>query len=145
MNIVIEQDSFLQGIVSDYKGVRRPWIGSDKDPLYKQYRYNTGIDIYCDKVYSYANGTIVAVGSNGRTKSVTVQYDVFSCLRYENLSEVSVSAGDIVQAGFYIGKAHSYLHFEYITKGKDSSLWPVRIGSETYYKQNPISLLGVIG
>ena len=78
-------------------------------------------------------------------ESVTVQYDVFSCLRYENLSEVSVAVGDIIQAGFYVGKAHSYLHFEYITKGKDSSLWPVRIGSETYYKQNPISLLGVIG
>lgn len=144
MNIVIEQDSFLSSIVSSYGGVRRPWIGDTKNPLYKQYRYNTGIDLYGEQVYSYANGVVIAVGSSGRTKSVTVQYDIFSCLRYENLSSISVSEGDIVQAGFNIGKAHGYLHFEYITKFKDTSIWPVRIGTETYYKQNPVGLLGGI-
>ena len=139
-NIVIEQTTFLQKIVSDYGGVRRPWIGDTSNPLYKQYKFNTGIDVCGTNVYSYSNGVVLAVGKDKGKYAVTVQYDVFSVLRYTNLKDVSVRAGDMIQVGYKIGAAHNYVHFEYATK--DQSNWPVRVGTETYYKQNPIRMLG---
>ena len=125
----------LQNIISDYGGIRRPWIGSTDDPLYMQYKFNTGIDVYGKDVYSYASGVVIAVGKDDKYYAVTVQYDAYSCIRYTHLESVSLSAGDAIQQGFYIGRAHEYLHFEYATKSVSD--WPVRIGSETYYKQNP--------
>lgn len=138
---MMEQAIYLSNIVSDYGGIRRPWIGSSSDPLYKQYKYNTGIDIYGNGVYSYAGGIVLAVGKDvDNLYAATIQYDVFSCLRYMHLDSISVKAGDVVQTGFFIGKAHKYVHFELINK--DISMWPVRIGTVTYYKQNPIMMLG---
>ena len=137
---MIEQASFLSGIVSEYDGIRRPWIGDTSDPLYKQYKYHTGIDIYGDKVFSYADGIVLAVGKEDNRYAITIQYDVFSCLRYMNLKSVSVKAGDVVQAGFLLGSADKYVHFEFINKY--TSMWSVRIGKETYYKHNPIDMIG---
>ena len=126
----------LDNIVSDYCGIRRPWIGSTSNPLYDKFKFNTGIDVLGSYVYAYASGTVVAVGKDeDNYYAITIQYDVFSCLRYTHLDSVEVKAGDVVQQGFYLGKAHKYLHFEYITKAE--SMWPVRVGTETYYKHNP--------
>lgn len=136
--------SFLADTVFKYGGVRRPWIEDKSDPLFKQYGYNTGIDIYCYSVYSYANGVVLAVGQDtDGYYSVTVQYDANSCLRYTHLLSHDVQAGDIVQAGFVIGAVHKYFRFEYVTKDKGTSLWPVRVGTETYYKQDPVKMFGV--
>ena len=135
--------SFISACVSAFKGVRLPWIGSDKDPLYQEYKYHTGIDVYGVSVYTYAPGVVLAVGQENGLYSVTVQYDAYSCLRYCHLSSVEVGAGDIVQAGSKVGKADKYLHFEYATKDKKSSVWPVRVMSQIYYKQDPAAMIGV--
>lgn len=135
--------SFISACVSGFKGVRLPWIGSDKNSLYKEYKYHTGIDVYGKSVYTYAPGVVLAAGSEDGLYTVTVQYDAFSCLRYGHLNFVEVGAGDIVQAGSKIGIADKYLHFEYATKEKRNSVWPVRVGSQVYYKQDPALMIGV--
>lgn len=136
--------SFLADTVSGYRGIRRPWIGSKTDPLFKKYGYNTGIDVFCDRVYSYINGVVLAVGSDGAGYySVTIQYDAISCLRYTRLKSALVNPDDIIQAGFAIGEVNKYFRFEYITRNKGSSLWSVRVGTETYYKQDPVKMFGV--
>lgn len=126
----------FDNIVSNYCGIRRPWIGSTDDPLYTQYKFNTGIDIFGEDVYAYASGVVVAVGKDAdNLYAVSVQYSVNSILRYCHLKYSAVSVGDVVQQGFFIGEAHKYVHFEYANN--ITSMWPVRIGTETYYKQNP--------
>ena len=134
--------TFLSDIVSEYGGLRRPWIGSTSDPLYEKYKFNTGIDLFGKEVYSYAPGVVLAVGKDESLYTVTVQYDVFSCIRYCHLKSVDVGAGDIIQSGSHIGAADKYLHFEYATKEKQDSVWPVRVMSEVYYKQNPTKMVG---
>lgn len=118
--------SFLSNIVSNYK---------------QTVSTTTGINIYGDGVYAYASGVVLAVGKDEAYYTVTVQYDTYSCLRYGHLDNVDVSAGDIIQSGFRIGQAHKFVHFEYVTKS--SSIWPVRVGTETYYKQDPAKMIGV--
>ena len=142
LNEIVSVDSPFKNIISDFGGVRRPWIGSADDPLYKKYKFNTGIDLYGSTVYSYANGVVLAVGREERHYAVTVQYDVFSCIRYTNLEQVSVARGDIIQTAFQIGRADKYLHLEYCTKEKSGSIWPVRVGASVYYKQDPLTMIG---
>ncbi|MBP5433645.1 hypothetical protein [Ruminococcus sp.] len=103
----------------------------------------TGADITADSVYSYSSGRVIAVGKDTDlfSYSVTVQYDVFNILRYGNLSEIAVGAGDILQEGTLLGKADRFLHFEYATKEQGSSRWPVRVGDQTYWKHDPSELI----
>ena len=101
----------------------------------------TGTDITADQVFSYASGTVVAVGKEDLLHyCVSVQYDVFNILRYSNLKSVSVGAGDTIQNSALIGTADKFLRFEYATKQQGSSKWPVRIGTQTYWKQDPALL-----
>ncbi|MCM1226429.1 MAG: M23 family metallopeptidase [Clostridium sp.] len=132
----------FSGITDSDKGIRLPWIDDKKDSLYKENGYHTGIDIYADNVYSFASGVVISVGKTDKFYAVTVQYDSNIALRYLNLMTVSVSAGQAVQAGFNIGAADKYVHFEYVTKSKDNSMWSVRIGTETYYKHDPMKITG---
>lgn len=131
---------FLKKIVSGAGRILKPWL--DKPNVYyAQYTYQTGVDIYGGSVYSYADGVVVAVGRDADDLvSVIVQYDAYSCLQYCHMAMSMVEAGDVVQAGFALGVTHGYVHFEYLTK--EESRWPVRVGTETYYRQNPIKMLG---
>ena len=102
----------------------------------------TGTDITADNVYSYASGTVIAVSKEDLLHyCVTVQYDVFNILRYNNLRSVNVGAGETVENGNLIGKADKFLRFEYATKEQGSSKWPVRVGTQTYWKQDPERLI----
>lgn len=102
----------------------------------------TGTDITADSVYSYASGVVLAAGKEDLLHyCVTVQYDVFNILRYCNLKTLNVGAGDTVQNGSLIGSADKFLRFEYATKEQGSSKWPVRIGTQTYWKQDPERLI----
>lgn len=101
----------------------------------------TGADITADSVFSYSSGIVLAVGKDIHTGyCITIQYDVFNVLRYGHLKSVDVGAGDIVQAGCKLGNADRYVHFEYATKVQNDSKWSVRVGTETYWKQNPHSM-----
>ena len=102
----------------------------------------TGTDITADSVYSYASGTVLTASKEDLLHyCVTVQYDVFNILRYCNLKTLNVGAGDTVQNGSLIGSADKFLRFEYATKEQGSSKWPVRIGTQTYWKQDPERLI----
>ena len=102
----------------------------------------TGTDITADNVYSYASGTVLTASKEDLLHyCVTVQYDVFNILRYNNLKSVNVGAGDVVQNGSLIGSADKFLRFEYATKEQGSSKWPVRVGTQTYWKQDPERLI----
>lgn len=117
--------------------VQLPFIDSDKHPLYKKYKYHTGIDITASHVYSYASGVVISIGSSEDLYAVTVQYDSRISLRYLHLKSVCVSIGDILYPNMKIGTADQYVHFEYVSVSKDNSIWPVRIGTMTYYKHDP--------
>jgi hypothetical protein len=101
----------------------------------------TGIDFRCDNVYSYSSGVVLAIGRFNDYYCVTVQYDIFNLLRYDHLKSVDVGAGDIIQVDALIGMADHFLHFEYATKEQNSSKWSVRVGSQTYWKQNPMEMI----
>lgn len=101
----------------------------------------TGVAIPANTVYSYADGVVLAVGYVAPYYCVTVQYDVFNLLRYDHLSSVDVGAGEIVQVGTAIGIADHFVRFEYATKVQNSSKWSVRVGTQTYWKQDPKELL----
>ena len=101
----------------------------------------TGVAIPANTVYSYADGVVLAVGYVAPYYCVTVQYDVFNLLRYDHLSSVDVEAGEIVQVGTAIGIADHFVRFEYATKVQNSSKWSVRVGTQTYWKQDPKELL----
>lgn len=102
----------------------------------------TGTDITADSVYSYASGTVLTASKEDLLHyCVTVQYDVFNILRYCNLKTLNVGAGDTVQNGSLIGSADKFLRFEYATKEQGSSKWPVRVGTQTYWKQDPERLI----
>lgn len=133
---------FFAKITDSNKGMKLPWIGDKIDTLFKKYGYHTGLDLYANQVYSFASGVVTSIGKSKSYYAVTIQYDAQTSLRYLHLKTVSIGAGQIVQQGFNIGTADTNVHFEYITKDKKDSLWPVRIGTETYYKHNPLNIIG---
>lgn len=108
------------------------------------YNVHTGIDIPSENVFSLTSGVVLAVGQVNKHYCVTIQYDVNNLLRYDNLSSVSVGAGDVVQGDTLIGIADKYVHFEYATSDQGSSRWSVRIGCCTYWKQNPHDIQVVV-
>lgn len=101
--------------------------------------YHSGIDFYADTAYSCSEGTVIATGTDGETYSVTVQQDVNTIFRYCHLESISVRAGDYLQAGFIIGFARDYVHFEFCTRYAENSKWCVRVGTEQYYKHDPLT------
>ena len=101
---------------------------------------HTGVDLPSENVYSYSDGVVLVVGREDNHYCVTIQYDVFNLLRYNHLESVDVGAGQVVQAGAVIGKADRFVHFEWATHEQHSSKWSVRIGCQTYWKQNPNEL-----
>lgn len=100
--------------------------------------YHPGIDFYADAAYSCSEGTVIAAGTDGDTFTVTVQQDVNTIFRYCHLESISVRAGDYLQAGFIIGAALDYVHFEFCTRDAENSKWCVRVGTEQYYKHDPL-------
>ena len=122
---------------SDCKYMPYKANASAKDP-----EYHPGIDLYAESAYSCSGGTVIALGFDGETYSVTVQQDVNTIFRYCNLSSVYISTGAEVQTGFRIGSSDDYIHFEYCTRDQNDSKWPVRVGTEQYYKQNPLLVFG---
>lgn len=133
---------FFAKITDSNKGIKLPWICDASDILFNEHGYHTGLDLYTNQVYSFASGIVISIGKNKSHYAVTVQYDAHASLRYLHLSTVSIGVGQVVQQGFNLGMADRYVHFEYITKNRDDSLWPVRIGTETYYKHNPLDMIG---
>lgn len=124
----------------DFK-VTVPWISvKDRAEYYRYGTLHTGIDIAGTRVYSYSQGVVLSVGIQGEKMVVAIQFDARTLFRYCNLRSVDVSAGDIVEAGERIGLCKDHVHFEYCTTS-EKSLFPVRIGEITYFKQDPMPVL----
>lgn len=102
----------------------------------------TGVDLVAKEVYSVCCGVVIHVGKDvNNTYSVTVQYDVIQCVRYNNLYGCCVSSGDIIEEGQLIGNVVKFVNFEYIKSIKPDPAFPVRVGKVTYYKYDPMDIL----
>ena len=103
--------------------------------------WHTGCDITAHNVYSICDGVVINIAKEqAGTFVVTVQYDNNRCVRYGNLSDVEVSLGKPIVDGQMVGRAAKSVHFEYCLKNQ-TSRFPFRVGSATYYKTDPIQII----
>lgn len=119
-----------------------PWISSEKSEWYQiHHGFHTGLDIEANEIYSWESGVVTQIGqSENNLYSVTVQYSGQISLRYMHLKSVYVNTSDVLFAGSFIGIADKHVHFELLINDPNSSNWPVRIGTITYYKHDPEDL-----
>ena len=103
--------------------------------------YATGFDIICKDVFNIAYGQVVYVGQYDGLYTVNIKSNNNEVLRYGHLRYVSVNTGSYIKEGQRVGFSDEYLHLEYATTWKGSSLFPVRINDLTYYKQDPQDIL----
>jgi murein DD-endopeptidase MepM/ murein hydrolase activator NlpD len=98
-------------------------FGYRTHPLTGKRRFHSGIDIGAPSgapVVAAGSGTIVSAGWNGGYgKAIVIQHNGIQQTLYGHLSEVSVSAGQVVEKGTIIGLVGStgnssgpHLHFE---------------------------------
>lgn len=106
--------------------------------------YHVGVDIEASEVYSPCRGVCIYSGLVDNKLSCTVQYSSNICLRFTNLSEVSVEAGQIIYYDQLIGIADKYVHFEYLTSEKNEPNFRVFFNSNIsyyMYKHDPMLVL----
>lgn len=119
-----------------------PYINDPHSTLFKTFGgFNPGVGIDAHNVYSFESGVVIQVGTNGKHYEVIVQFDVNVSLRYDRMSTVVVSPGQILAKGDQIGLVNNFVVFEYLTLDQGTSVWPVRVHTATYYKQDPTPLL----
>lgn len=115
-----------------------PYVDNIKNEWYKMYGgYHTGIDISSKSAYSIVDGVVIQIGQDYQSYSVTVQYDSDNIFRYKNLKSVNVNEGQVIHQSDLVGTCIKFFHFEYASRERSGSIWPVRIGEVTYYKHNP--------
>lgn len=116
-------------------------VMSSSSALYKSSKgYHTGVDIECSgTVYSLTYGSVIQCDREPAGYTVTIQYDATRCFQYKYLNSTAVKLNDQVDSGTKIGEVNNQVHFEYLSPTK--SLWPVRIGARTYYKNDPMDIL----
>lgn len=117
-----------------------PYIDSNQSGWYNIYGgLHDGIDIVAKSVHSICQGVVLFIGQNmdNHKYEITVQYDADRCLRYCNIAVVYVNSGDAVIEGQLLGDVEDFVHFEYTSRPKNESVWPVRVGTQTYYKHDP--------
>lgn len=106
--------------------------------------YHTGVDVKASKVYSPCCGVCIYNGLIDAKPSCTVQYSPNICLRFMNLKEVTVNAGQLIEYDQQIGVADGYVHFEYLTSEKTYPYFRVFFNAQTsyyMYKHDPMLVL----
>lgn len=104
--------------------------------------YVTGYDIFCSEVHNVAYGQVVYIGYEpDGTFTVNVKSNSGEILRYGNLRKVNIRTGQYAKEGESIGNVKEYVHFEYCTRWQGTSIFPVRVNSYCYYKQDPVDIL----
>lgn len=88
------------------------------------------------QVSSINYGKVIFIGSDFKSQCVVVQINQDECIRYNNLSSVSVSLNEIVQRGTIVGQTSNSISIEYFTTWQGNSKTPLRISTKTYYKQS---------
>lgn len=114
-----------------------PFIDDRGNPRYQVHQtLNSGCTIPCKQVYSLCRGVVVFIG-NENLRSVTIQYDANTCITYSHLKSVEVALNQSVESESLIGEADGHVLVELLEPSGSSFMWPVRIGSYQYYKQDP--------
>lgn len=110
------------------------------EPGYENlYQYSPWVDITGHTAYTMYSGLVVYVENTYSEKTVIVQTGDNFCVSYGHLSSILVEDGTNLGVLYTIGKFDDYLRLELLTKTE--SKWPVRIGNETWYKDDPYKLL----
>lgn len=103
--------------------------------------FHTGCDIAAENIYSVCNAVVINIAKQREgTFIVTAQYNKDKCVRYGNLSRLDVKLGQPIMDGQLVGKAAKSVHFEYCVK-YETSKFPFRVGSQTYYKLDPTEVI----
>lgn len=119
-----------------------PYIDNTKNEWYNIYGgYHTGVDILSKEVYSIVDGVVLQIGKTHTTYSVTIQYDSDIVFRYNSLNSINVVEGQIINQSELVGQCDKFCRFEYASRERSGSIWPVRIGEITYYKHDPEPIL----
>lgn len=114
----------------------RPFIDTRDHELYSRFHtLCSGCEITCNRVYSLCRGVVTFIGTT-TYPSVTVQYTSDLSITYAHLSSVTVELGSAVDKRQQLGVADSYVRVEALLEGP-SKIWPVRIGANQYFKQDP--------
>ena len=120
--------------------ILKPCVMSKSDPEFVKLGYlHTGIDITAYHVFSVYKGRIAFIGNENSGRTIVIQTGSSFCVCYKHLKTVEVSLNDIIDPLYCVGDANEYVHVEVYTH--TSSDFPVRVGSDTWYKQNA-NLLG---
>lgn len=121
----------------------RPYCVDTDSEMFRQYKYlNPGINVSCTNVYSFCCGVVVKVGTEDSVyQDVSVQYNSTTLVRYKHLKSVAVEEGQPILPDVLIGVADKFVHFEYCTTQKISSVFAVRVDKITYYKQDPTPIV----
>lgn len=115
-------------------------VMDNRDPLYKSYGgFHTGLDLETKYTYSLTPGDVIHVGTDGLYNTVIIALDEFNWCIYGHMLVASVSIGDELEAGAYIGVADRYVHFEYCNSIQ--SRWPVHVLKWTLFKQDPMIII----
>lgn len=117
-------------------------VMSSDNKLYSEYKgYHTGIDLSATKVYSLFDGLVVWIGNVTKGHSVIIRTGESFCMSYMYILSLpsNIQKGRAVSKGQYLGDVYKYVHVEKL--GQTKSKWPVRLGVETWYKEDPTSML----
>ena len=106
--------------------------------------YHLGIDIKASDIYCPCSGVVIYDGLVEYKPSCTIQYSANICLRFTNMLELNVVAGQLVSYDTCIGKADEYVHFEYLTSEPNDPNFRVFFNSTIsyyMYKHDPMLVL----
>ena len=95
------------------------------------------------KIFNLFPGRVVYLGFYKGLGTVSVQVSNHEVVRYLNLDTINVYKGNYLIEGENIGtvKTRRQFQFEYCTQWKGDSIYPVRFGTNLYFKQNPMDIL----
>ena len=111
-----------------------------EDPAYKRiHQYCPGVDLSAYAGFTAYPGMVVYKGTDDFGKVVIIQTGTNFCVSYSHLSNILVELGSVLDSVYTVGQCDTYLHLELLTKVE--SKWPIRIGSEVWYKDDPYKLL----
>ena len=109
------------------------------------YGYFTGVTFDAGEVFSICDGVVVqSETTRNNTKVITVQYSSDTYVRYLNIVELTtgITLGGLVREGQLLGKVHkNQATIELCEAYATDRKWPVRIGTRTVYKVDPMPYL----
>lgn len=115
--------------------VIKPCVMNRSDPEFaKLKQFHTGLDIEAFHVVAPYKCRIAYIGDESSGRTVVMQTGSSFCICYKHLESVSCSLNDILDPMYFVGNANQYVHVE-VYKHTNSD-FPVRIGSETWYKHD---------